>query len=133
MTTTAQEATRDELIAEYVARDAVSLVLNRVTGVLCGEDEDVMARMDNRSESLVVDDRLDELFRQLWPNEDDDESPDYRHASAEACYLAGRILRTIVYHSEHLRGDVQGLFKLAEKHRWATEEAGEAESRGADA
>lgn len=125
--TTTAETTREELIAEYVARDAIFLALNRVYGLLYGEDEDVLARFpDDNSESFVRDARLEELFLTLWPTEADSDKPEHQAAAADSLYLAGRVLRTVVYHGDSLRSQVQELFRLAETQRREAEEVDDA-------
>lgn len=114
-TTLEAEATREELVAEWVTRDAAALVQNRVRMILEGEDQDVLEKLSDRLDSLVSDPRCDYLFSALWPEDEDTESPEHVRASGEACYMAARILRSIVYHAEHLRGEAQGLFEMADK------------------
>lgn len=117
-TTIEAEATRDELIAEWVARDAVENVQNRVRMILSGEDEDVLAKMlSDREDVLVSDQRCSDLFLALWPTEEDAETPEHLRASGEGCYLTARILRAIVYHADYLRGEAQHLFELADEQK----------------
>lgn len=118
------EATREELVAEYVIRDAVNLVENRIRHTLEGEELDICARLDALqavfAEDLLPDPRREALFEQLYPGEDD--GPDDR-AGAETCRIAAKILRSIAYHAEYLRGEAQRLFELAEKDERAAQAA----------
>ena len=112
---------REDLLAEYVARAAQSMVLNRLRGLLEDEDLDVLERLPHEdSDELVLDHRSEQLFGELWPD-DEDPAPEVH---AEACYLAARILRTIVYHADHLRVEAEDLFQLADKYRREANEAG---------
>ena len=111
-TTTAQ--TREELIVEYVARDALETVNNRVRILLEIADKDVIAKLpDENGDGLMTDARHSELFSELWPKERDAETAEYVRTSAESCYIAGRILRTIVYHADQLRGEIDDLFEMS--------------------
>jgi hypothetical protein len=125
MSATATEATREELIAEYVARDALSIVENRVRGLLEGEDHDILAKLttSEASDGLRTDPRLEELFLTLWPTEEDSNGARHDRASVDSVYMAARILRTIVYHAEHLLREAQFLFELADKRARNMEEA----------
>lgn len=118
------EATRDELIAEWVARDAVATLQNRVRMILSGSDEDVLAKMfDNGQDVLASDERCTALFSALWPGDEDTEGHEYLRAEGEACYLAARLMRAIVYHADYLRDEVQHLFEVADKLKRQAAEA----------
>jgi integrase len=67
--------TRDEMVAEYVARDAVSLVGNRLALILSDEDQDIAAMLPAiEDEDLFLDERRHTLFAELWPTDADAES-----------------------------------------------------------
>ncbi len=134
MATAAAEATREELIEEYIARDAVATVLGVIRDMMEGEDKDVLGRLvfaeNQHADNLIVDNRQGELFCDLWPD-DDATDPDPRlhpmgveahRALADSSYVAARIMRTIVYHVDHMRSEAQRHFEFAAKtHRRADE------------
>lgn len=116
---TTTEASREELVAEYVARNALELVHNRIHLLLEGGDEDVLACFPENTSNLVNDLRLDELFTMLWSGVDEERILEGELAGKD-CYLAARILRAIVYHAEQLRADADYLFEHAARTRDAT-------------
>ena len=66
-------------------------------------------------DGLIQDERCDSLFTELWPNDEDTETPEFNRASAESMYIAAKILRAVVYHADYLRREAQRMFVLAEK------------------
>lgn len=114
-TTTEATATRDERLAEYVVREALQSVENRIYGALEWEPE-IAQRFDalaGSTDGLRVDERLDVLFRELFPDDDSTESAVAFQCSADSCRLAARVLRAIVYEADHLRSEAEHLFKLS--------------------
>lgn len=110
---------RADLLREYIARDAVKLIENRLVGLLWEDDQDVLARFPDHedTDSLVLDGRGDELFNLLFPSEADLSTPECLRASAESCDLAGRVLRAVVYNVDHVRAEADGFFRLARSHK----------------
>lgn len=117
MSATATEATREELIAEFIVRSAVDDLHHAIRMTMEGEDNDVVAKLD--SDGLMHDARYQELFATLWPDEEDTEGPEFLRANDESGYLAARMLRAIVYHSDDLRAEAQRLFGRSDSFRYA--------------
>ncbi|HXH34994.1 MAG TPA: hypothetical protein VNJ54_11345 [Plantibacter sp.] len=142
MTVSIAEATREERVAEYIARDSVATVLGVIRDMMEGEDKDVLGRLvfaeNKHADNLIIDHRQGELFCDLWPDDDATDADPRLHpmgveahrASAESSYVAARIMRTIVYHVDYMRSEAQRHFEFADKtHR----RADEAEKDGDDA
>lgn len=116
------EVTREELEAEFIAREAVNMVGNRIGMLLYEEDRDIHAMLEpaaGTSDALIHDVRLTEMFDDLFPDDDD---PDDR-MNAESFYIAARILRAIVYHAEYLRRESERMFEVAMERRRKAEAA----------
>jgi hypothetical protein len=126
MASTTVTPDRDELVAEWIARESLVIVQNRLALLIEDEDKDIAARMPGSdNDVLVSDERCDELHNTLWPDDDDltgDPSlhplgPDAWRASAESCYIAARLLRTLVYHADGLRDEAERLFELSREQQ----------------
>lgn len=113
-----EEVTREQLIAEYVLREAMATVGNRIYATLNGEEIDLLALQPetDSSETVILDTRLAELAHELWPEWDEDD-PELVRVETETIHATARILRSIVYHSDYLRGEAQRLFELASTRR----------------
>lgn len=98
------EKSRDELVAEYVRRESVALVVSRIAGL--GVESSLLERI---SEEI---DR--NMLVELWPGTDPDDDPQFEAAHVEICTRAAHLMFAIAASGDHFAREARRLAEVAE-------------------